>query len=291
MIVYTMITLFCCFLYGLSAILCKYGLQNNVNMTTFSVKKGISFLSKNKIWITGVLLGGLSNLIIIEMQAHLDISIVYSILSFSYVFVLILGHYILGEKLNDNQWSGVFSVIIGTILILTIRDLRTGKATDVGNLITLTAILVGTLCSIIIVTFKSKRFDYEIPFAVCTGICFSCVEIYLKSGTNLVAEQLGYFTILSQQSLMRFVMVWPFYIMFLFGALGWLCLQITYSRGKVSITVPVIVATQRIVSMSSGYFVFSESFSMMRILGICAIVFGVFVLILATIDLQKKETI
>ena len=63
----------------------------------------------------------------------------------------------------------------------------------------------------------------------------------------------------------------PFFVMFLYGAAGWIFLQITYSHGNVSITIPLVAVTQRLVSMFSGYYVYGEHFSAMKIIGILVI--------------------
>jgi len=227
----------------------------------------------------------------IEIQARLDVSIVYSLLNFSYIFVLILGHYFLKERLEANQWLGVSTVIIGTIMILAVQNPATGVDTNVKSLMILTVIGLLALFILIITAYRLKRLNYEVIYAICTGICFGCVEIYLKANTNLVASETGHFTIFSMDSIKRFLMVWPFFVMFAFGAVGWLCLQITYTHGNVSVTIPVMAVTQRIVSLSSGHYVFGETFTILRSTGVLAIILGVLILVFSTINIREPKTI
>ena len=291
MFLYTCLALVCSIFYSVSAILCKYGLQHNIDIRALSAKALVIFLSKNKWWIFGVLLSGLANIAMIEIQARLDVSIVYSLLNFSYIFVLILGHYFLRERLDTNQWLGVGVVIIGTLMILGVQNPSTGVDTDIQNLLILTALAILVVVILIITAYKNNQLNYEVIYAICTGICFGCVEIYLKANTNLVASETGKFTIFSMDSIKHFLTVWPFFVMFAFGAVGWLCLQVTYTHGNVSVTIPVMAVTQRIVSLSSGYCVFGETFTVLRSMGVLAIILGVFILVFSTINIREPKTV
>ena len=291
MIIYSFLALGCSLLYSVSAVLCKYGLQHNIDIRSLSMSRLVRFLIHNKWWMIGVLLSGIANVAMIEIQAQLDVSIVYSLLNFSYIFVLVLGHYFLSEHLSRDQWLGVGTVVLGTLMILGIENPVTGQDTNFDNLLVLTSGAVIAVGALISIAYQFKKLNYEILYAICTGICFGCVETYLKASTNLVASDIGEFSIFSLESLSYFLTIWPFFVMFAFGAIGWVFLQITYSHGNVSVTIPVVAVTQRIVSMSSGYFIFSEYFTFMRGLGILTIVLGVFILIFSTIDLDEPTTV
>ncbi len=288
MIIYTILALLSSFLYSVSAILCKYGLQHNVDVRSLAIRNLFLFLIKNKFWILGVILGGVANITIIQIQSQLDISIVYSILNVSYIFVLVLGHYFLHERLNRNQWLGVITAIVGTAMILAVKDTVTGSETDSEGLFSLTVFSVGVVTCLMAASAKMKSMNYEMLYALCAGVCFGCVETYLKATTNLVANEIGYFSIFSLNSVIEFVSLWPFFVMFVYGAVGWVFLQITYSHGNVSITIPMIAVTQRIVSMSSGYYIFGEHFTFLKILGIVTILLGVFILIFSTLKTNQK---
>lgn len=288
MITYTIFALLSSLLYSVSAILCKYGLQHNVDVRSLSLPNLFAFLVRNKLWIVGVLLGGVANLSIVQIQSQLDVSIVYSILNVSYIFVLVLGHYFLREHLNRTQWLGVGTAIIGTMMILAVKDPVTGRETDLNGLISLTVFSVIGVASLIFISSRLKSGNYEVLSAVCAGICFGCVESYLKVTTNLVTSEIGYFSIFSLNSVVEFVSLWPFFVMFIYGAVGWVFLQITYSHGSVSITIPVIAVIQRIVSMSSGYYIFGENFTSLRLIGIVTILLGVFLLIFSTLRTNQK---
>ncbi|HFD10883.1 MAG TPA: hypothetical protein ENJ32_00200 [Crenotrichaceae bacterium] len=283
MIIYTLAAFICSLMYAFSAIFCKIGLQTRFT-GSFSLTRLFDFLIHRKIWLLGVALSGVANIAMIQIQSKLDVSIVYSFLNLSYVFILVMGHYLLKEVLNSLQWLGIGIVIFGSLLLLAVSDPASGHATATPVLLVITYIALA-LVVILAVLAKvwSNTTNYEIFFAVCTGICFGSLEIYLKTTTNIVSGELGEFSIFSLSSIASFIQAWPFLVMFFFGAVGWVCLQVTYSHGSVSVSIPIIAVVQRIVSIIGGYFVFGEDFSMLRVFGVSAIICGVFVLVLASV--------
>jgi drug/metabolite transporter (DMT)-like permease len=283
MVIYSFAAFVCSLMYAISAILCKIGLQTVV-ADSLSINRLFNFLIHRKIWLLGVALSGLANIAMIQIQSQLDVSIVYSFLNLSYVFILVMGHYLLKEMLTYLQWIGVAVVILGTLLLLAVTDPASGQATNTSVLLLMTGVsLTAVVFLVISAKVWSSETNYEIFFAICTGICFGALEIYLKTTTNIVTGELGEFSIFSLSSVTSFVQSWPFLVMFVFGAIGWFCLQITYSHGNVSVSVPIIAVTQRIVSTMGGYYVFGEDFSLLRVLGIATIICGVLLLVLASI--------
>ncbi len=291
MITYTFFALLCSLLYSVSSVLCKYGLQHNVDIRSLSPGGLVVFLAGNKVWLLGVLLAVVANVSMIQIQSGLDVSVVYSILNFSFIFVLVLGHYFLRESLSPDQWVGVVVVAMGTLLILGVNEKNTGQPTEIANLLKLTGASILVIATLISVARNNKQVHYEIFYAVCAGISFGLVEAYLKAITNMVGGVDGKFSIFSLQNMREFVSVWPFFVMFLYGAAGWLFLQITYSHGNVSVTAPIAAVTQRIVSMFSAYYVYDESFGLIKIMGVIGIVLGIFILVFSTLRIEEPTTV
>ncbi len=290
MIIYTVLVFFCSFLYGLSAVLCKYGLQNKVDVHSFSLISLLMFLLKNKIWIIGVLLSFATNVAVIELQSFIDVSVVYPILNFSYVFVLILGYMFLNETLNKRQWIGVVTVICGTLLIIFIDDPLTGERTDIQRLFLINACSVIAIIYMMYKVYRQKIENYEIYYAICTGISFGNVETYIKANTNMVVEELGHFSVFSFESLGQFVTMWPFFMLVFFSIVGWVSMQITYSHGDISISVPLFAVIQSCITMTCGYLVFGEYFTLQKLLGVITIVSGVTMLILSSVSAIQLDT-
>ena len=289
--IYTLLVFLCSFLYGVSAVLCKYGLQHNVDLSAYSVKSLLIFLARNRIWVVGVLLSFATNVVIVELQSFIDVSVVYPILNFSYVFALVLGGLFLNEVLTRHQWLGVMTVVVGTSLIIFVGNPQTGAGTNTARLLLMTGLSLTVICALIFAVRIKRVPNYELFYAICTGVAFGTVETYIKANTNLVTTELGYFTIFSLDSLVEFMTLWPFVALLVFSIVGWVCMQITYSHGNVSITVPMFAVIQSCVTFFSGFFIFGEFYSPWKMIGVVTIVSGVAMLIGATIGLKEPHTV
>jgi drug/metabolite transporter (DMT)-like permease len=66
-------------------------------------------------------------------------------------------------------------------------------------------------------------------------------------------------------------------------------MQMAYSYGDVSVSVPLITMTQRPLTLFSGYFVFGEAFPLVKIIGIVIILLGVVVITRSTITKSESS--
>ena len=82
---------------------------------TFSLN--ISKLIKNYYIMLGVFLYGVSTIIYISALRLGNLSVLYPIVSTTYIFVSILSIKMLGEKMNTYRWIGVGAIILGVSLI------------------------------------------------------------------------------------------------------------------------------------------------------------------------------
>ncbi len=288
--IYLVLTVFCCFLYGGSSVLCKYALQHQLDINTVAgMRRKLWLLVTNKLWLLGVFISALANVIIVQIQSDIDVSLIYSILNFSYVFTLLLGFFVLNEFLTRQQWYGVLTVILGTVILLFVEEAATGDQTDLSHLLSLTVVSIASIVSCIYLAVKNKRMNYEILYAVAAGVAFGGVETFLKTTTNMVAMTQGDFSVWSVSNLQEFISIWPFFMMAFFSALGFIFMQIAYSHGHVSLTVPLIVVTQRPVTLFSGYYVFGEEFTMIKVAGIITILFGIMIIMLVSLNEDDLE--
>ncbi len=291
MSVYLLLVFCCSFLYGLSAVLCKIGLQHNRDsrLQSYSLGSILIFLVKNKIWLLGIVVSLIANVTIIQLQSFIDVSVVYPILNFSYIFVLLLGVFFLDEALSQWQWYGVLAVVSGTLVILLITDTSTGTGTDNARLVSISVISLVTIVALVAFAYTKKIVNYEILYAICTGIAFGNVETYMKATTNMVNSEFGAFSVFSMSSVVQFINMWPFLLLILFGVIGWVCMQITYSHGDVSITVPLFAVIQSSITLGCGYLIFGEHFSSQKVLGVMMIVSGVIMLVVSALTSPEIE--
>ncbi len=279
MLTYAAIILVCCVMYGASAVLCKHALQRKgAAVSSMSWRKKILSVVTNRIWLAGVVLSVCANLIIIQVQSLADLSIVYPILNFAYIFTLILGYFFLDEMLSRAQWLGVATTVAGTSILLLVENPATGHQTDIAHLAMISSVSILLIIALVLSARKDRRSIGEIYYAICAGVAFGNVEAFLKATTNLAIAETGHFSVFSLESVLEFLTIWPFFIFTGFGLIGFIFMQMAYSQGDVSVSVPLITMTQRPLTLFSGYFAFGEEFPLVKILGIVTILLGVVVI-------------
>jgi multidrug transporter EmrE-like cation transporter len=286
---YVLIALLCSFLFAVGAILCKYSmrkLNTDVHPNIFELAW---FLIRNRIWFLGVFVSLGTNAIVLQIQSVLDLSIIHSILTSTYIFTLLLGYLFLEEKLTPTQWFGTLTVFIGTTAILFIGEPITGGETRIDNLIMLSILSMSIITLLLLFAKTCEKINYEVTYAISAGVSFGNCQVYVKASTNMIEHQTGSFSVLSLQSISEFLHIWPSLALILFSVTGFLCMHISFSHGKISICVALLAVISRTISTSSGYYVYGEHFSALKILSIAIILTGVFIITLAS--LKKEERI
>lgn len=281
--VLTALTLVCSFFYAVGAVICKYSMHDLQGRAKLSIKELTLFLIQNKIWIFGIVITLSTNLTVLQIQSMLDVSVVHAVLNTSYIFTLLLGYVFLGEMLTRSQWIGTLTVIAGTTLIFFVDNPATGHLTDMGHLLSLSLASALAISILIACVNASARINYEIPYAIAAGIAFGNAQMYVKVTTNYITDETGGFSVLSMQSLAEIVHVWPSLAVIAFSVIGFICMQMSFAHGKVSITVALMAVISRSLSTSSGYYVFGEMFPPEKIIGIAVIVLGVAVITVASV--------
>lgn len=286
---YILVALVCSFLFAVGAVLCKYGMRTLNTETPPNLFQLAWFLIRNKIWFLGVLVSLATNAVVLQIQSVLDLSVVHSILTSTYVFTLLLGTVFLNERLTQTQWFGTLTVMIGTGGILFIGEPISGGATQISHLLWLSGISLSIIFLLLVLANRCERINYEIAYAISTGIAFGICQVYVKASTNMIEDHTGSFSILSLRSLSEFLNIWPSLALIVFSVTGFLCMHLSFSHGKVSICVALFAVISRTISTSSGYYIYGEHFPALKILSIAIILTGLLIITLASIKKEKPN--
>ena len=82
-----------------------------------ALKFDIVSILTNYYLLGGLILYGISAILMIISFRGGEVSVLYPIIATSYIWVSILSIYFLGEKMNDFRWIGVFIIIAGIVSI------------------------------------------------------------------------------------------------------------------------------------------------------------------------------
>jgi drug/metabolite transporter (DMT)-like permease len=83
-------------------------------------KKSVMIAASREVWVAlGVILFILQFALYAEALSYLNLSIAFPISSLSFVAVVILSQWLLGETVTKMRWIGVVLILIGTGLLVT----------------------------------------------------------------------------------------------------------------------------------------------------------------------------
>lgn len=106
----------CVVLNSIAQIFLKFGMSNldkKVSLSTAFVPSLIT----NAYVVFGAALYGISFILWLYVLSKVKVSYAYPFISLSYVFVAVLGFFLLSEKISIGAWIGICLVVIGVALI------------------------------------------------------------------------------------------------------------------------------------------------------------------------------
>lgn len=80
-------------------------------------RKDLSTVYKNKHLITGILIYGVSTIIVLPAFKGGELSVIYPLIGLSYVWVCLYSKLMLKEKMTPLKWTGIATIILGVSLI------------------------------------------------------------------------------------------------------------------------------------------------------------------------------
>ena len=288
---YIAATLACSLSYAIAAVICKHSMHPLQSGTRFTILQLTLFLIQNKVWIFGIIMTLATNATVLQLQSVLDLSVIHSILNTSFIFTLILGYLILGEQLTRTQWIGTITVMVGTVIMLFVDNPVSGQMTDMDNLMVLGVGSAVVIIILVILANVNHNLNFEILYAIAAGIAFGNGQVFVKTTTNFITKEIGGFSVLSMESITELFHIWPSLVVLAFSIFGFICMQISFAHGKVSITVALLTVISRAISTTSGYFIYGELFPQEKLVAIATILTGVFVITFTSVRATPNEPV
>lgn len=276
---YIIITLLSCVLFSVGSAMQKHGVSTTfpkISFSTFiSKRKEILYsIVKNWLWVVGVIFWFLGWILHFQALKE-DISVVQPLMNTQIFVVVLIGIFILKEKLLFYEWIGIGILILGAI-VLSFTGVKTAekKVVEGFSLFVLTSIIVGIMVLIVLLTKKMKGTPWEAGLAIIAGLLFSINAIYMKTTTNIITQS-GIDFSLSSPYVWFKVLTTPYFLgVVIAGPLGFIATQAAFSHGRAAIVVPISATVSMLLPVISAVVVFKEDVTLLRLIGITIILIG-----------------
>jgi len=290
---YVLLAVLASLCWGVGAVLMKRGVSTRLpklSISTFlrDFKKILLTLLKSWEWVTSILLGIAGGFAIVQAQSMGDLSVVLPLANLACAFSILFGNLFLKERLSAGEWAGLVVLIAGAVLISISESRVTSEGTNSTMLWLLT---IGFTAAVILCLFAQRasgEHSKEFILSICTGLFYGLGYVYLKVTTNMISQRLGTFSVVSWDSVTTAFTIWPAVVVILCNIFGFLCTQLAFSHGRVSVAHPLLTIVANMSPAIGGILVFGEDFTFSRGAGLCAIMAGALVIALA--GSNKKGT-
>lgn len=265
---------------GLSASIQKYGLAqvDLIDPVDFIKKplKTLQTLLKSKYWILGNLSGLGSFIVMFVFIAYADLSIVTPLLNVNLVVVILVGIFILKEKITRFELVSVFFLIFGLIVLSSEQHLKSYNA---DQYLLFVYLIVGVLVGILLIGIpkiscsKTKKSKEEL-YALSAGLFYGLSAVYANALVVLDQISIDLFEVSSWLLILS-----PYFLIFItMNIIAFFAYQGALSHGRSSVVFLTMNCVGILVPVLAGIIIFKEPFFVfpyLRVIGISLVLIGI----------------
>lgn len=265
---------------NIGTVLQKKGVDSLPPMEQTSAKNNIKGVVTSKIWVLGWIMTSLAMLLNMIALGQADITIIQPLIGFGLVVLVLFSRWYLKEKISKSGIIGISVAIIGVILL----GLTASESQDLGTVDEIVAKYVQINAIIIYAIFVSviailwitvKRMQYKgagIIFALIAAM-FSVLGLTFSKGVFSIIDEVGFIDALK---------LWQAYlllVLFITGSTMAIATQtMSLQKGKAVVVTPVFNLSSIILPLSTGFMVFGEIISPIKIIATIIILVGAILL-------------
>jgi drug/metabolite transporter (DMT)-like permease len=236
-------------------------------------------LLRSPSWLLGLLVTLIAVAVEIQALALGDVSVVKPLSRVQSLFVLGIGVALLGERLARVEWLGVAVMFAAAAWLAgeppDAATFAPAAATSASIAIGIAALVTASL----VVTDRGARWRRrEHMPALAAGALFGLGDVLMKAATESVRGRTGAFDMASTGTLASLAGAAELPLSLLGTTLAFGLQQLAFSRGRVSLVVPLIGAAGTVTVVILGAALLREPFSGSRAMGIGAMLAGAFLI-------------
>jgi drug/metabolite transporter (DMT)-like permease len=232
-------------------------------------------LVRSPIWLLGLAITIGAFAVEIQALALGDVTVVKPLSRVQILFVVAIGVGALGEKLARAEWIGVAMILAGAVFL----GIEPG---DARAWVPRTAVIVAVAVGVGFIAsaglwFSDRGLDRrhrEHAPALAAGVFFGLGDILMKAATDVVRAGTGGFSLTSADTLTSFAVAPELVLSILATTLAFTIQQIAFSRGRVSLVVPLVGVAGTAVVVLLGASLLREQVSAARAASIAVMLAG-----------------
>jgi len=236
-------------------------------------------LVRNPPWLLGLALTFVAVGLETQALAIGDVSVVKPLSRVQSVFVIAIGVGVLGERLARTAWLGVAGILAGGFLLALAPADEIPYAPSAAARL-MAGLGVGSLVAIVLAVGRGRRDARggEVRLAFASGLLFGLGDAMMKTGTEAVRTTLGGFDLASAPTLAALLATPGFHLSLAATAAAFVLQQVAFSRGRVSVSAPVIGVGGARVAGGGGAALLRESVTATRVMGVAMVAAGTLLL-------------
>ncbi len=267
------------FFYALGGVLQKHGMATRLPDLHYQelVSRRREFVAalRSRIWLLGFAVLMLGAPLSIQALSWGDVSTVKPLMRVELVFVVLLGVGVLRERLCGAEWLGIALLTAGVFVLAV----GAGDPTSVRPSTAHCALLAVTALAAVGALLGAhqrwpRRLPYELTISLGAGLLMGVGDVLWKSGTAVVASELGGFDVTRPAALAALFSAPEVYLGLSMDLSAFFLVQAAYSRGRVSVIAPATAVGATLLTVLLGSAVLQEQLSAARGTGVAAIVLG-----------------
>ncbi len=232
----------------------------------------VVFLFRQPLWLFGwvALIGGF---VFQAVALHIgSLSIVQPLMVAELVFALVIRRLWFHHQVVAAAWRAALITCVGLGVFIVASEPSGGRTTATTSEWFSSTIVLGAVALLMVAAAHwGTPASRAALYGTATGIVWALEAAFIKSMTDVLA-QYGFFGMFAH---------WPVYAVIAGGIVGNILMQAALHQGPLSVSSPLMVATDPIVSIVLGIWLFGEQFTdhpvrlALSALGFATLAFGI----------------
>jgi drug/metabolite transporter (DMT)-like permease len=276
---YVALTLFAALLFAAGNALQKQAVASRLPQLPASAwldrgRRAFTALLRSPTWMLGLALTIAAFAVEIQALAMGDVTVVKPLSRIQILFVLAIGVGVLGERLARAEWLGVGMIVAGSVLL---GSEPAGSRVWVPRTAVIAAVAGGVGAIVAAGLWLADRGPgrrREHAPALAAGVFFGLGDILMKAATDVARARTGGFNLATGDTLTSLAIAPELVISLVATVFAFAIQQMAFSRGRVSLVVPLIGVAGTAVVVALGATLLQEQVSALRAASIAMMLAG-----------------